>query len=103
MEIISVNKDNFDSEVINSKIPVLVDFNATWCGPCRMLEPILKEISEETDNYKIASIDVDKNEDIAQEYKISSIPCLIIFKEGKEVSRSIGLKSKEEINSMIGE
>ena len=98
--IIEVNSSDFDKEISNGI--VLVDFNASWCGPCRMLKPILESIVNET-SYKILSVNVDDEEFIAEKYGITSIPCLIFFKDGKEVKRSIGLKSKEEILNMLGE
>ncbi len=97
--MIEINQEKFEKEVLNEKL-VLVDFNATWCGPCRMLKPVLEEIS---DKYKIVSIDVDENMDLARDYGIQTIPCLLVFKEGKEVKRSVGLKSKEDIISMMEE
>lgn len=101
MEIIDVNKDNFDSEVLTGT--VLVDFNASWCGPCRMIRPILDEIAEEKENAKIVSVDIDEQSDLAMKYNVSSIPCLVLFKDGKEVKRSIGLKPKEELEKLVGE
>ena len=97
MAIITVNKDNFEAEVLKSEVPVLVDFNATWCGPCRAMKPILEELSEETTAYKIAAIDIDENIDLAEEYEVSSIPCLVLFKGGEEVNRSVGLIPKDAI------
>ena len=94
-----VNEQNFNEELTGK---ILVDFNATWCGPCRMLKPILEEVSEEIST-KILSVDVDKNENLAREYHISSIPCLILFNNGKEEKRSIGLISKNELKEFIGE
>ena len=101
MEIIDVNKDNFDSEVLTGT--VLVDFNASWCGPCRMIRPILDEIAEEKENAKIVSVDIDEQSDLAMKYNVTSIPCLVLFKDGKEVKRSIGLKPKEELEKLVGE
>ena len=101
MKIIDVNKDNFSSEVLKSENKVLVDFNANWCGPCRMLRPILESI--ENDNIKIASINIDNEEELASKYNVSSIPCLVLFEDGIEVKRSIGLIPKDEIEKMIGE
>ena len=103
MEIVKVNSKNFESEVINSKIPVLVDFNATWCGPCKMLGPVLEEISSENDNFKIVSIDVDEEEDLAREYSVFSIPCLVLIKDGKEANRTVGFMAKEDILTFRGE
>ena len=103
MEIIKVNKENFEKEVLKSKKNILIDFNADWCGPCRMLSPILDEIAKENNKTKIVSVNIDDEEELADEYNISSIPCLVLIKEGKEINRSVGLKPKEEIEKMIGE
>lgn len=103
MEIIEGNNNNFDEEVLNAKTKVLVDFNATWCGPCRMLHPVLEELSLEHDEFKIVAIDVDEERDLALQYRISSIPCLILFENGKEVSRVVGFRNKEEILEFVGE
>ena len=103
MKIIDVNKDNFESVVLSSKNPVLADFNAEWCGPCRMLKPILEELSEERADCQIVSINIDNNESLAERYDVYSIPCLVLFKDGKEVSRSVGLKSKDELEELIGD
>lgn len=100
MEIIEVNKENFENEVLNTS-KVLVDFNADWCGPCRMLKPILEELASET-NYKIVSVNIDAEEELAIKYNVASIPCLVLFEDGKEVNRSIGLRPKDEIEKMLG-
>jgi len=102
MGIVDINKSNFETEVLKSEVPVLVDFNADWCGPCRMLKPILEELALES-NYKIASVNVDNEQALASKYGIFSIPCLIAFKDGKEVQRSVGLRPKEDIESMMEE
>ncbi len=102
MEIINVGKDNFKKEVLNSNIPVLIDFNANWCGPCRMLRPILDEISKENDNVKIVSINIDNEEDLAREYDVMSIPCLVLIENGKETKRSVGLIPKEDLEIILG-
>ena len=96
-----LNKETFE-EFINSG-KVVVDFNADWCGPCRMLKPILEELATERSSYKFASVNIDNEELLAAKYNVSSIPCLIIFENGKEIERSIGLKSKEDLESMLGE
>lgn len=94
-----ITNEDFN-EVI--KGTVLVDFNATWCGPCKMLKPVLEEISEER-SFKIVSVDVDNNMELAREYGVMTIPCLILFKDGKEIKRSVGLKTKEDIIKMMEE
>ena len=96
--IIEGNKEIFEKEVLNYEGKVLVDFNATWCGPCRMLKPILEQVASDK---KVVAIDVDNNEELAIEYGISSIPCLILFENGKEIKRSVGLISKSEIESLF--
>ena len=99
--MINVNKDNFESEVLNSKETVLVDFNAEWCGPCRMLHPILEELANE--GHKIVSINIDDEDELADKYMVSSIPCLVLFKDGKEIARSIGLKPIDEVRKLFGD
>lgn len=103
MKIIDITNDNFEKEVLKCDKKVLVDFNAKWCGPCRMLRPILDEVSEELDDVKIVSINVDDCSDLAREYGIMSIPCLILIKNGDEVKRNIGLISRDEIIRFIGD
>lgn len=95
---IEFENNNFD-ELINEE-KVLVDFYADWCGPCRMLSPILDEVVEE-ENIKLVKVNVDNNEDIAKRYGVMSIPTIILFKDGKEVNKNIGLLSKEEIIDFI--
>ena len=102
MALIEVNKDNFEKEVLESEKLVLADFNANWCGPCKMLKPILEEVSTNNDDIKIVSINIDEEEELSEKYNVSSIPCLVLFKKGNEVKRSIGLISKDEIENMIG-
>lgn len=103
MSVIVGNKDNFESEVLKSDKKVLVDFNATWCGPCRMLKPVIDEIAATNDSVKVVSIDVDDEEELAEQYNVTSIPCLVLFDKGNETERSVGFKSKEDIETMIGE
>ena len=103
MKVFEINRKNFESEVINSKMPVLVDFNANWCGPCKMLRPILDEISESEIGTKIVSINIDEENELAEKFEVSSIPCLILFKNGKEIKRSVGFKNKDEIMTLLGE
>lgn len=103
MKVVEVNKDNFEKEVLNSKKRVLVDFNASWCGPCRMLKPIIEELAEENDEIKIVSINIDDEEELAEQYSVLSIPCLVVFEKGKEIKRSIGFIPKDDIESFIGD
>ena len=103
MKVIEVTEEKFESEVLNSNIPVLVDFNADWCGPCKMLRPVLEELAEEVTNTKIAAVNVDDNQNLAIKYNVSSIPCLVLIKEGKEENRLIGLRSKSDIKDFLGE
>ena len=93
-----LNISNFDEEIKSSDKVVLVDFWASWCGPCRALAPIMEEISKD---YVVYKVNVDEEEELASKYSISSIPCVIAFKDGKEINRSIGLKPKEEILEMV--
>lgn len=101
-EIKHITKDNFNELVIDSKTPVLVDFFATWCGPCKMLSPILEQVADEVKNKVIvAKLDIDECMELAQEYGIMSVPTMILFKDGAEVSRNIGFRGKPQILDMI--
>ena len=93
-----LDKKGFEKEVINSKDILLVDFYADWCGPCRMLDPIMEEIGK---NNKVYKVNVDDEGELALEYGIMSIPCIIAFKDGKEVNRLVGLRSKKEIEELL--
>ncbi|MBQ8468145.1 MAG: thioredoxin [Clostridia bacterium] len=95
-----INGKEFEKEVLMSGEPVFVDFYADWCGPCRMLAPILEEISK---SHKVVKINVDDENELAGRYGIMSIPCVILFKNGKEAGRSIGLRPKDEILKLLGE
>ena len=101
MSVIEVNKDTFEKEVLKSDVPVLVDFNAGWCGPCRAMKPLLDKLAASNPGYKIASIDIDENDELAEDYDVSSIPCLIVFKGGEEVNRSVGLIAKDAIAALV--
>ena len=101
MAVIEVNKENFEAEVLKSNVPVLADFNATWCGPCRSMKPMLDELAAENKGYKIISIDIDENDELAEDYDVTSIPCLVVFKGGEEVNRSVGLIPKDAIAALV--
>ena len=103
MSITEVNKDNFEKEVLKNEGKVLVDFNADWCGPCKMLKPLLEEIAETHKQIKVISINIDKEGELTDKYNVSSIPCLVLFDSGEEIKRNVGLISKDEIEDMIGE
>lgn len=102
MKIIDGTEANFKDEVLGASVPVLVDFNATWCPPCQALHPILEEIAEEGGDFKIVAVDIDDSEDLAREYDVSSIPCLVLFKDGAEVDRRVGLQPKKRLLKMLG-
>lgn len=97
MAILKITKDNFAEEVKNSSSPVLLDFYADWCGPCKMLAPVLAEIADENPDAKIGKINVDSEPEIAREFGIVSIPTLILIEGGKEVRRSLGYREKEDV------
>ena len=101
MAIIEVNKDNFEEEVLKSDKKVLVDFWADWCGPCKMLSPVIDKLAEELDDVKVCKVNVDTEPTISIEYNIMSIPTLIVFENCVEVNRSGGLVSKEEVLELL--
>ena len=101
MTIVHAKDDTFDAAVLQSEKPVLVDFWATWCGPCRMLAPILEELSGQHPELKIVKVDVDENRELALQYGIESIPTLLVFKGGQVADRSVGLVSPQEILALV--
>ena len=103
MAIYEINENDFEENVINYKGKVLVDFNADWCGPCQMLKPLVEDIANNRSDIKVVSVNIDNNEDLAGKYNIMSIPCLILFYNGKEINRSVGYINKGEIERFIGE
>ena len=92
------SEKEFKENVLDSTDAVLVDFNATWCGPCKMQRPILENLSKD---YKIVSVDTDENEELAYQYKVMSIPCMVLIKDGKEINRMVGLHSEEDIKEFL--
>ena len=103
MKVIEVNKDNFEKEVINSGKIVLADFNADWCGPCKMLKPIIEEFADNNVEIKVVSINIDNEDELAEKYNVSSIPCLVVFDKGKEIKRKVGLMSKDDLDNLVGD
>ena len=103
MEIIKVNSQNFEEEVIKSEKPVLIDFYADWCGPCKMLSPIIDEVAEENTDIKVVKVNVDDAQDLAMKYQVMSIPTLVVIKNGEEVNRSVGLIDKSQFFTNIVE
>ena len=101
MSVLHITKENFESEVLHSEVPVLVDFFATWCGPCKMIAPTIDEIAEERKDVKICKIDVDKDSELAIRYNVSSIPTLMVFSGGDVVKQSLGALPKKEILAML--
>ena len=101
MSVLHITKENFENEVLKSDRPVLLDFWASWCGPCRMVSPIIDEIAEETTDKKVCKINVDEQPELAQALGVMSIPTLVVMKDGEVVGQSVGVKSKEAILHML--
>ena len=101
MKALHINKDNFHKEVLNSDRPVLLDFFASWCGPCRMVGPILDEIAEEREDIKVCKVDIDEQPELASRYRIMSVPTLMVLKNGQITEQSIGVKPKHQILAMV--
>ena len=101
MSVIKINKENFASEVLNSNKPVLLDFYADWCGPCRMVGPIVSEIAAERNDVKVGKINVDEQPELAAQFQIMSIPMLAVIKNGKLENQVVGYRSKEQIEAML--
>ncbi|MDD6435859.1 MAG: thioredoxin [Clostridiales bacterium] len=101
MASIKINNNNFQSEVINSDKPVILDFWASWCGPCRMVGPILEEISEERPDIKVGKINVDEESELAAKFRIMSIPTMVVIKDGKVVNQAVGARPKEAILALL--
>lgn len=101
MAIIDLTKENFQAEITKYDKPVLVDFWAVWCGPCQMMAPILHELEAEMPDVQIGKVNVDEQMDLARQFRVVSIPTLIIFKNGQEVQRMVGVTSKEELKDAL--
>ena len=101
MSALSITKNNFQEEVINSKKPVLLDFWASWCGPCRMVSPIVDEIAEERSDVKVCKVNVEEQRELAAAFKVMSIPTLVVMKDGQIVEKAVGARPKDQILSML--
>jgi len=99
--MLDVTSDNYETEVEQSEQPVVIDFWAEWCGPCRMAGPIFKELSEEMKNVKFVKIDVDNNSELSQKFGVSSIPAFVVMKKGDVISYSVGAQSKDNLKKLI--
>lgn len=101
MSAVTINKSNFQSEVMNSDKPVLLDFWAPWCGPCRMVAPVVEEIAQERADIKVGKVNVDEQAELASQFGVMSIPALVVMKNGKIVNRAVGARSKQAILEML--
>ena len=101
MSVLTITKENFDQQVLQNTKPVLLDFWASWCGPCRMLSPVVDEIAQENDAIAVGKINVDEQPELASQFGVMSIPTLMVFKDGKAVNTSVGVVPKAKILSML--
>jgi thioredoxin 1 len=102
MAVVTITKENFEAEVLQSAQPVLLDFWATWCGPCRMLSPIVDEVAEERADVKVGKVNVDEEPELASQFGVMSIPTLLVFENGKLVNQSVGAKPKAAVLALLG-
>ena len=101
MSVVTLNKNNFDTEVLQADCPVLVDFWASWCGPCKMLSPIVDEIAGERSDIKVCKVNVDDESELAARFNVMSIPTLLVFKNGQLTNQSVGYRDKNAVLSLI--
>ena len=102
MAVITITKENFESEVLQSTQPVLLDFWASWCGPCRMLSPIVDEVAEERSDVKVGKVNVDEQPELAAEFGVMSIPTLLVFENGKLTRQAVGARPKAGVLELLG-
>lgn len=103
MDVLKISTDNFKKEVLEESKTVVIDFYADWCGPCKMLSPVVEAVANEKENTKFVKINVDEAQELAVQYNIMSIPTLVVIKEGKEVNRTVGFIDKSELLKLIEE
>ncbi len=103
MNELTITESNFQQEVLESQVPVMVEFGATWCTPCKVLAPVIHEIAAETSNAKVALVDVDEQSGLAQQFNIMSVPTILFFKDGKVMDQMVGVQSKEALTSKLAE
>lgn len=101
MSVINLSKDNYEKEVMQSEKPVIIDFWASWCGPCKMMSPIIDEIAEENDELKVCKVNIDEEQELAKQFNIMSIPTIVVIQNGKVVEQSVGVTDKERVLKMI--
>ena len=101
MGVLKVRSNNFEEEVLKSEKTVLIDFYADWCGPCKMLSPIIEAVANENEEIKVVKINVDNEQDLAIEYQVMSIPTIVVIKNGKETNRTVGVVDKNQIEKMV--
>lgn len=101
MSVLTITNANFEQEVLKSDKPVLVDFWAAWCGPCKMLSPVVDQLADELADVKVAKVNIDEEMDLAEKFNVSSIPCVVVFKNGEEVNRSVGLAPKQKLIDLL--
>ncbi len=102
MSVVNLNSENFTNEVLEENLPVLIDFWASWCGPCRMMAPVVDEIASSMEgSLKVGKVNIDENPELAEKYGVMSIPTFIVIKNGKETGRTIGVQAKEEILKLL--